>query len=98
MSSSSIALSGMRAAELGLSASAHNIANADTPGFRKQVLLKEEREDGGVDARPARLPTEGEALAEDLVLQKRAAYSFVSNLRVIQTHDRMVGALLDATA
>lgn len=98
MNAPSIALSGMRVAELGLSASAHNIANTSTPGFRKQVLLKEEREGRGVDARPARLPTEGEALAEDLVLQKRAAYSFVSNLRVIQTHDRMAGALLDATA
>lgn len=98
MNAPSIALSGMRVAELGLSASAHSIANTSTPGFRKQVLLKEEREGGGVDARPARLPTEGEALAEDLALQKRAAYSFVSNLRVIQTHDRMVGALLDAAA
>jgi flagellar hook-associated protein FlgK len=98
MNPSSIALSGMRAAELGLSTSAHNVANANTPSFRRQAVLQEEREGGGVNAGPTRLLVEGENLAEDLVMQKVAAYSFEANLRVIQTHDRMVGTLLDATA
>ena len=39
MSTSSIALSGMNAAMIQLDVSAHNIANAMTPGFTRQGAL-----------------------------------------------------------
>lgn len=95
---SSVALSGLRVAELGLSASAHNVANLQTPGFRRQLLQQEEQAGGGVVAHVTRVPQEGANLAEDVVKQKVATYAFVASLRVIQTHDHMLGTLLDAAA
>lgn len=95
---SSIASSSLRAAELSLSVSAHNVANLQTPGFRRQSVLQEEQAGGGVVARLTRVPQEGANLAEDVVKQKLAAYAFVASLRAIQTHDHMLGALLDAAA
>jgi hypothetical protein len=37
-------------------------------------------------------------LAEDLVAQRMSANSFAANLHTVQTHDRMLGALLDTQA
>ena len=37
-------------------------------------------------------------LAEDLVEQRMALYSFAANLKTIETEDRMLGSLLDRTA
>ncbi|TNF58196.1 MAG: flagellar basal body rod protein [Burkholderiales bacterium] len=100
------ALSGMRAAQLRLDSSAHNVANVQTPDFRRQVVTQSARPDqGGVDARVEREPagaatgTEGFGrLAEDLVGQRLSLYSFEANLRTVQAHDRMLGALLDTKA
>lgn len=94
----SIALSGMNAAQLRLGGSAHNIANALTPGFRRQVVVQQSVAEGGVSANVTRSPSAGAALAEDLVGQMSAGYQFVANLRVIQTQDRLLGALLDEEA
>ena len=40
MSISAIALSGMNAAQTGLQVAAHNIANLNTAGFRRQQVLQ----------------------------------------------------------
>lgn len=48
MTSFSIPLSGMRAAMKILDVSAHNTANMNTDGFKKQTIRLEERADGGV--------------------------------------------------
>lgn len=88
----------MNVAQLRLDASAHNIANQQTDNFRRQEVTQEAAAEGGVKARvrPAAVP--GEALAEDLVQQMAAGYSFVANLKVIETEKKMMGALLDERA
>src|SRR5688500_4534182 len=45
---SSIAQSGIGAAALRLDSAAHNIANGQTPGFRRQVVQQEALPEGGV--------------------------------------------------
>jgi len=94
----SIALSGLGAASLQLQSSAHNIANAQTPGFRRQQVIQEARTDGGVDAAPTRATVAGEALAEDIVNQMQASVLYRANLAVLRTGDRMLGSLLDTQA
>jgi flagellar basal body rod protein FlgB len=105
-SASMIGLSGMRAAQLRLDTSAHNVANAQTPGFRRQTIEPTERPHlDGVDAQVSREPaaaalTSGDLgyLADDLVEQRVSLYSFAANLRTVQTEDQMLGALLDTKA
>jgi hypothetical protein len=94
----SIALSGMSAASLRVGASAHNIANLQTPDFRRQLTLQEARPEGGVSVTFGRAAEAGDALAEDIVGQKIAGYAFKANLLTLQTHDRMLGSLLDLKA
>lgn len=104
-SASAIGLSGMRAAQLRLDVGAHNIANAQTPGFqRQQVVQTANPESGGVTARVER---EAQAaaesgdlghLAEDLVGGKMALYSFAANLQVVKTEQDMLGTLFDERA
>ena len=95
---SSIAQSGMSAAMLRLSSSAHNIANDQTPGFRRQLVTQEAQAGGGVVSQVAQADTAGVNLAEDLVQQMAAAYSFKANLLTIQTDYQMLGSLLDMKA
>ena len=99
-------LSGMRAAQLRLDTSAHNVANAQTPGFQRQGVTQTARPGlGGVDAQVVREPEAAPAsggdfghLAQDMVEGRMSVYSFAANLRTVQTEDRMLGALLDAKA
>jgi hypothetical protein len=98
-SAAAIGLSGMRAARLQLDSHAHNIANVQTPDFRRQVTTLTARPDaGGVDAqigREAEASPPFDRLAEDLVGGRMSLYSFAANLRTVQTQDRMLGTLLD---
>ena len=91
----SIALSGLQAAQTQMSSSAHNIANAMTPGFRRQVVVPQAVASGGVTTTLGRSATAGDALAEDIVAMKLAGHLFTANLKVLQTQDRMLGSLLD---
>ena len=93
---SSIGNSGLQAAQLRLDASAHNVANLNTPGFRRQVV--EQTESPGVQASVQRSPQEGSALEQDAVEQMAATYAFKANVQVLKTNDRMMGALLDTKA
>lgn len=95
---SSIALSGMNAAQLGLRVSAHNIANADTPGFRRQQALHETAVPAGVQSSVVRAPVAGAALEADVVGQLQAKNAFLANLAVFRTAQRLSGTLLDALA
>ena len=96
---SAIALSGMQAAQAHVDASASNIANAQTPGYRRQAVVQEAQAEGGVAASVRR---EGEpsapALETDLVAQLQAKNAFLANLAVFKTHNQMAGALLDKEA
>jgi flagellar hook protein FlgE len=94
----SIALSGLNAASLGLSTSAHNIANLQTTGFRRQITQQQEQAGGGVSVTLSRAAEPGDALAEDIVQQMSASYSFKANLLTLKTHDSMLGSLLDLKA
>ena len=93
-----IALSGLQAAQLSMASAGHNIANAMTPGFRRQVVQQQAVGGGGVATTVARAPVEGEALADDLVMLKLGGHLFKANLQVLRTQDRMLGTLLDETA
>src|SRR5262245_54035338 len=95
---SAISLSGLQAMQLRAGSAGHNIANAMTPGFRRQVVEQQAIEGGGVSATVERSPVVGDALAEDLVTLKLSEQLFKANVQVLRTQDRMLGTLLDVTA
>ncbi len=96
---SSIASSGLRAAQLQLDTSAHNVANMNTEGFRRQTVEQSAVPDqGGVEARVGRAAREGASPEADAVDQMSATYAFSANLQTLKTEDRMLGSLLDTRA
>lgn len=90
----SIAQSGMHVAQQRLDASAHNVANQQTAGFRRQQVEQQAVPEGGVSAQTVRGP-EGVALEQEAVEQISASYAYLANLQVLRTNDRMQGTLLD---
>ena len=95
---SSIALSGLQAAWSDLQARASNIANAQTPGFRRLLPAHAEVPQGGVDVGVQRAVAPGEDLIADSVGLIEARSAFAANLAVFKTGDRMLGTLLDLRA
>lgn len=94
----SIAQSGLQAAQQRLHASAHNVANQQTPGFRREQVAQQAVPQGGVHTQVQRSPQEGVALEAEAVEQISASYAYLANLQVLRTNDRMQGALLDERA
>lgn len=95
---SSIALSGMNAAQTRMGVAGHNIANALTPGFRPQQVQQSTQAGGGVAASVASAPRAGVSLAGELVGQMSAGYAFKANLRTLEVERAMLGTLLDIEA
>ena len=95
---SSIALSGMNAAQTQLQASATNVANLATPGYRRQTVDQTSSAGGGVQAQTLQSETEGSSLEADVVAQLQAKNSFLANLAVFKTSDKLAGVLLDEKA
>jgi flagellar basal-body rod protein FlgC len=95
---SSIASSAMSAAQTALDASASNVANANTPGYRRREVTNSEDPQGGVTATVRRSEREGPSLETDLVAQLQAKNAFLANLAVFKTGNAMAGALLDKEA
>ncbi|UCU99189.1 flagellar basal body protein [Acidovorax radicis] len=97
---SSIGSSGLQAAQLRLDASANNVANINTQGYRREVVAQEEvAESAGVRATVQReQDSQGVALEQEAVEQMSATYAFKANLQTIKTQDEMMGSLLDVTA
>ncbi|WP_313571281.1 flagellar basal body protein [Comamonas terrigena] len=93
----SIAQSGLQAAQQRLNASAHNVANQQTEGFRRQHVAQQAVPEGGVTAKTVR-GQQGVALEQEAVEQISASYAYLANLQVLRTNDRMQGALLDERA
>ncbi|MCY7306340.1 MAG: flagellar basal body protein [Rhodoferax sp.] len=91
----SIAVSGMQAAQSALRVSSHNVANLNTPGFRRQELSQRALEGGGVTTQLQRAEKEGAALETDLIAQLQAKNAFLANLAVFRTADKLAGTLLD---
>lgn len=95
---STIALSGMQAARVQLDVAAHNIANVQTPGFRRQQVAQQAQPEGGVTTTVSLVNTPGPDSTGDVVNQLGAGYAFVANLKTIETDQKMTGTLLDISA
>lgn len=93
---SAIAVSGMSAAQLRLQASAHNIANLSTEGFRRQQVQQTSNPQGGVRTSITQALQPGQSLEAEVVAQLKAKNDFLASLAVFRTSDRMTGSLLDA--
>lgn len=91
----------MRAAQLRLDVAAHNVANAQTPGFQRSQVHQQAQMPSGVVAQVERLPQPGADLVQDVVQQRVAATDFAANLlalRMALKTDRALGSLLDTRA
>jgi flagellar hook protein FlgE len=95
---SSIAVSGVNAASTRLDVAAHNVANAHTPGFQRQVVHQQSQEKAGVMTTVGKADEIGADLAADMVAQMQASYSYKANLKTIQVQEQMLGSLLDVKA
>ena len=96
---SSIGSSGLQAAQLRLDSAAHNVANMNTEGFRRQTVAQEAVPDlGGTRASLGRASEEGVSLEQEAVEQMSATYAFKANLQTIKMQDDMMGSLLDTRA
>ena len=94
----SIALSGLQAASTSLATSAHNVANAQPPGFRRQLTQQAAMPEGGVTVTLSQAAAPGGALEEDIVQQMLSSRLYEANLLTLKTQDRMLGSLLDTQA
>lgn len=94
----SIAQSGLQVAQNRLGASAHNVANSQTDGFKRQTVQATAQAQGGVYITFSRAATEGADLNQEAVDQLSAKQSFAANLAVLKTADRVMGSLLDTKA
>ena len=94
----SVSLSGLNAATTRLDASANSIANSQTPGFKRDMVMQQTQERAGVLTTVGKAEEVGPELAADLVVQMQATYAFRANLRAIETQNRMTGSLLDMQA
>ena len=94
---SSIAQSGMNAAQRQLDKVATNVAKFATEGLQNRDVLQTALAVGGVVA-VASSGSSGSSLATDLVTQLQAKNSFLANLAVFKVGDSIAGALLDQKA
>lgn len=93
-----IAQSGIQAAQTRLGASAHNIANQQTDGFKRESVSASPAQGGGVVVSFSQAAQVGANLPQDVVDQMSAKHAFVANVQVLKTADRMMGSLLDIKA
>lgn len=106
-------LSGLRAGLEKLEASANNVANLSTDGFKKDRVLLSERVTGGVvveigkstESGPSYRSPQGEVieasnvdLAEEAVEQILAKYTFSMSLAAFKTADEMQKGVIDLLA
>ncbi|MBP6007054.1 MAG: flagellar basal body rod protein [Rhodoferax sp.] len=94
----SISLSGMSAAQTQLGVAAHNVANANTPNFKRQQVNLSAQSQGGVVAEVSSTAAPGADLVTDVVSQLQAKHAFIANLAVFKTQDKLAGSLLDQSA
>lgn len=94
----SIALSGLQVASRQMAASAQNIANLATEGYRRMEVVSSPVQGGGVRATMRQAAEPGENLLADVVSQMQGEYMFKANLQSIRTYDRLLGVLIDTRA
>lgn len=95
---SSIGRSGVTAALQQQEASAHNIANAQTPHFKRETVNQRELANGGVATTIEQSQTVGNDLNAEVVQQISSTYSFQANLHTIRTQQDMMGVLVNLQA
>ncbi len=93
-------LSGLTAASAMYDLAAHDVANADTPGFRALgPVLTELPAPGGVAvAGVAEAPAEGVDLAEEMTDLVLADGLYAANARMLGAQSSLYGYLFDARA
>ena len=94
----SISLSGMSAAQTQMGVAAHNVANANTPNYKRQQVNLSAQSQGGVVAEVSSTAAPGADLVTDVVSQLQAKHAFIANLAVFKTQDKLAGSLLDQSA
>lgn len=94
----SISLSGMSSAQTQMSVAAHNVANVNTPNFKRQQVNLSAQPQGGVVTEVNSTATPSADLVTDVLSQLQAKHAFVANLAVFKTHDKLAGRLLDQSA
>jgi flagellar hook protein FlgE len=98
------ATSGMQAAMARQNVTAHNIANAVTPGFQQMNSQQAETPPAGVRITGySRTPnpdssTSGTDLAQQMVNLKVNNDDFTANTKVFKVKDRMIGEAIDLIA
>jgi len=95
MSISSISLSGLEASQSALDAAADNIANLETPRFRRQLTVQSESPTGGTTSTIRTASAPGSDLPADIVGELQAGSDFAANLVVFRTGGSMLGSLID---
>ena len=91
------AFSGMAAQQARLDAVAHNIANADTPGYARRGVEMVSGPGGGVRAVAHEAPVAGGIdLATELTDMIGASTAYAANLAVMETGMDMWDALMSA--
>jgi len=98
LSALSIASFGMNAAQVNLSASAHNIANLSTEPFRREHVTQATAVNGGVTTTLTQAADVGSSLETDMVGMLQAKNDFLANFAVFRRGDQMLGSLLDAVS
>lgn len=93
---SSIALSGMNAAQTLLQTSANNIANQNTTNYTRQDVAQSSLPQGGASAKV--VTSGGASLETDMVQQLQAKNSYLANLSTFKTSNEMLGTLLNISA
>jgi flagellar hook-associated protein FlgK len=91
-------LSGMRAADLLLTATADNTANLDTPDYHAERVDLATAADGGVTASVSRAPDPGVDLAEQMTNLVICSFAYRANARVLRTAADTDRSVLDILA
>ena len=94
----STALSGVQSAQTRLNSSANNVANANTPGFRREEVVAQSQPEGGVSTQIQKADRPGVNLEQEVVEQMSASFAYKANLQVMRTADRAMGSLLNEKA
>lgn len=87
--------SGMSAASQRLRSAAHNLANLQTEGFRRETVISSTLPGGGVTTRTMPSESVGPSIEADLVAQLQARNAFLANLSVFRTAVLGRGRMVD---
>ena len=86
----------MNAAAISFGASANNVANVSTDGYKTIEVNRTETMGGPVTS--TYRSDHGTDVTEEMVKQMRSTYDFKANAKVIQFQDEMVGTVINMMA